>query len=265
MKINEETTDKLIQYLEGELSPEETKDVDWFIKNDTAWQEEYERVKRSCLKADSAKVYPWKKELKANTGVKALIGKRELSSAAALLVIFLGGWATWNISTTNYQSVADKSVKQTENVQLKKMPLKNTNDLVPFKKERISPENAQQINGLEKAIALPGKEAPTNYPNLNTKPAKSFKTAVIQKNIKSPGLAEANQVDNMNTPDISTKKGIVDKNKSKGETTEEDGLLKTLVVKVFNLKKADQGSNENRYQFKIQGDQHQLTGEFEID
>lgn len=263
MKISEEVTDTLIRYLEGDLSQEETRNVNWFIQNDNAWQLEYERLKRSRLQPDKNKFYPWKAELKATTGKKTIVGIRQLSAAAVLMILLLGGWATWLISQSGFDEGFGRDLNQTDKLALNKLPLTSYKIGEVAKQKLTEPQKAPLIKNFEKAKELRSVESRVAKPIPEKQTRKPFKNPTILKPDDPLAERKANKTGHFNLPDFAPNNCIAQNLKKEQSGAMDDdnrGLLKTLLVNVFNVNKNDKGADVDQYQFKLEGDQHQITG-----
>lgn len=121
MNNNFTKTDFLVQYLDGELSPEERLQLENELKQNTALQQELENL---ALAKDAVKMYGLKQkvgavhsvmmkeiaatEMPAKTGMIRNIARRSMKIAAALLVVLLGFGVYQYVSVSPDKLFAEK-------------------------------------------------------------------------------------------------------------------------------------------------------------
>lgn len=268
MKISEETKDKLVQYLEGELTSEKTKAVEQRIRDNASWREEYKRLKRCYLQPDGSRSYPWKNELKAATRSNRTLSRRELSTVTAMIVILLGVWAGWNISQNGFNATPNKNARSIAVIQLDKMPVKRRSASALLEETSFKPQNAKVIRFGKAVGNLPEAEAEVLYSNMRKFPLKFTREAAVERVNDGMNFAKAKTISAPQLlavlPEKRTGPNKVSSH-AKASKPDDNGLLKKLVLKVFNGKKTDLEPNKVEYQFKIAGGQHHINGKIGSD
>jgi len=264
----------LIRLLENELSEEEAKHVRQQLRTDTAWQNEWLRLKRAQLEPDENKTYPWKEQLKRHK--QPVIGYKRLSmissGAAALLFLMLWYGGMGLKDSASFQQAktgAAETAQPASYVELEKL---NTAKATLKKSlASIQPDRAK-VAEMPRKTTLPALNKPDSAPaniaaSLQVVPPLPMRATLISAEPDKKRLKKAAKVPfKAATMDLPLKAGAQKATVEQGPDKESNDLIKQLAVKVLNLEKhpaADTNSSLYAFEFKTRA--FRVNGKINLD
>lgn len=254
-------TDQVIAYLEGELTNEQAQAVALKIKEDPAWNEEYQQLRKAYLQPNPALQHPWKQELKAPKPQGSQLLQWAQPAVAVLVGLFLVSAVAWFERSPGLKPGSGNKEKKLEISQLRSLPLKPISQQLP--RVTLEPQRAKKT---AHAAKLPHANPPAHSPVPTKMPVKAFRAECCKPQACRPDQAKILEPNNTELPTIAaaqtTKSLTVPVLDLK--LPEKQGLLQAVAEKILGLQNLETKENEHQYQLVLSEKQPKITATFKI-